>query len=221
MESALKECFGERRLSECIKRLVIPSYNISDDDVYLFKTPHHERLRRDYKVPVWKVAMATSAAPTYFPTFKEVDNIRLIDGGIWANNPIAVGITEAVSLLNINLKDISVLSIGTTDELKGRPKNLDHGGLFQWCMQAVDVILRGQGIGANTLAQHLLGKSKIERIDPKVPDGLFKLDKLSEEELISKAAHNSRHFSPMFKEKFMSHISSEFVPFHKYKGVEQ
>jgi len=61
LEKALKECFGDTLLGSCCKRLVIPSYNIGEDDVYLFKTPHHERLTRDYKVPVWKVAMATCA----------------------------------------------------------------------------------------------------------------------------------------------------------------
>ncbi|RKX57992.1 MAG: hypothetical protein DRP28_05685, partial [Thermodesulfobacteriota bacterium] len=87
LESALKDCFGEKRLADSVKRLVIPSYNIGEDDVYLFKTPHHERLKRDYKVPVWKVALATSAASTYFPSCLKLDHIRLVDGGVWANNP--------------------------------------------------------------------------------------------------------------------------------------
>jgi patatin-like phospholipase/acyl hydrolase len=76
LEKALKDCFGDKLLAESKKRVVIPSYNIGEDDIYLFKTPHHERLRRDYKVPVWKVAMATSAAPTYFPCFRGLNDIR-------------------------------------------------------------------------------------------------------------------------------------------------
>ncbi|MDO9529377.1 MAG: CBASS cGAMP-activated phospholipase [Syntrophales bacterium] len=214
LERALKECFEERLLADSCKRLVIPSYNIGEDDVYLFKTSHHKRLTRDYKVPIWKVAMATSAAPTYFPSFQGVNHIRLVDGGVWANNPIMVGIVEAVSLLDIPLSAIRVLSLGTTDEIKGRPRKLNRGGRWQWKQQCIDVVLRGQSIGAFTQAQHLLGKDKVIRVDPKVPDELFELDKLSEKELLAKAAHESRHFSPQFKQIFMKHKAAKYKPIY-------
>jgi len=215
LEKALKECFEDKRLSDSRKRLVIPSYNIGDDSVYLFKTPHHGSLRRDYKVPMWKIARATSAAPTYFPAFSGVDNVRLIDGGVWANNPSIVGITEAVSLLNVPLEQIYVLNLGTTDELKSYPLHLDKSGCLKWRKAAVDVIMRGQSIGAWTQSQHLIGKDHVERLDPKVPDGLFALDRLSTEALLGKAAHESRHFSPKFKELFGGHKASEYSPIYK------
>lgn len=214
LEKVLKICFRDAFLGASRKRLVIPSYNIGEDDVYLFKTPHHERLTRDYKVPVWKVAMATCAAPTYFPLFKKVDHIRLVDGGVWANNPAMIGIVEAVSMFNMPLEAISIFSLGTTDEVKGRPKKLDKGGCWQWAREAVDVVLRGQSAGTHKQALHLLGGQRVCRLDPKVPDGLFALDRLKEKELLGKAAHESRHFSPIFKEVFSGHMASEFKPFH-------
>lgn len=215
LEKALKECFNAKLLGESRKRLVIPSYNLGDDDVYLFKTAHHKRLKRDYKVPIWKVALATSAAPTYFPSFRGINHMRLIDGGIWANNPTMVGIVEAISMLGQSLDSIKVLSLGTTDEIKIRADKLDEGGFCQWARAAIDVVLRAQNIGTFTQAQHLLGKEKVVRLNPKVPDGLFKMDKLSEKELLSKAAHESRHFSPHFRKVFMNHKTQEFKPFHK------
>jgi patatin-like phospholipase/acyl hydrolase len=215
LRKALQGCFGEQLLGESKKRLVIPSYNIGDDDVYLFKTPHHERLRRDYKEPIWKIALATSAAPTFFPCCQLIDDIRLVDGGVWANNPIMVGITEAIGLLGISPGDIRVLSLGTTDEVKGRSKKLDLGGLWQWKTDAVNVVMRGQSIGANTQAMHLLGKEKVLRIDPKVPDKMFALDKLSEKNLLGKAAHESRLYSPAFRETFMGHNAAEYLPIHQ------
>lgn len=214
LERALKNCFGEALLGSSKKRLVIPSFNIDRDDVYLFKTSHNTKLERDYKVPVWKVAMATSAAPTYFPSFKKVSCIRLVDGGVWANNPVVVGIAEAVSMLGVPINTIRAFSLGTTDGIKIRSKRLNNGGYIQWALAAVDVIIRGQSIGANTQAVHLLGKENVLRIDPKVPDGLFKLDCLKEDELLSMAAHESRHLSPSFKKMFMDHISEKFEPCH-------
>lgn len=34
--------------------------------------------------------MATASAPTYFQTFQGLDGLRLVDGGVWANNPMMV-----------------------------------------------------------------------------------------------------------------------------------
>lgn len=213
--NALKECFGEKLLGDSRNRLVIPSYNMGDDDVYLFKTSHNSRLTRDYKVPMWKVAMATSAAPTYFPSCDLIDSLRLIDGGIWANNPTMIGIVEALSLMNVPLDTISIFSLGTTDEVKNRPNSLDNGGLWQWKKTGIDMALRGQSLGAVKQAQLLLGEDRVLRLDPKVPDELFDLDRLSFKELMGKAAHESRHIAPGFKKMFMDHVASEFIPYHQ------
>ena len=214
LEEALKDCMGDCLLGDSSKRLVVPTYNLGEDDVYLFKTPHNERLKRDYKVPMWKVAMATTAAPTYFPSFRKLDHLRLVDGGLWANNPTLVGIAEAVSMLGVPLNAIQVFNIGTTHEIKARPDGLDNGGLLQWSTSVVDVIMQAQSIGVNTQVLHLLGKDKVLRMNPKVPDKLFKLDKLSEKELLAKAAHESRHISPLFQDAFLNHKAHDYKPFH-------
>lgn len=218
LKECLIDCFQDTILGDSRTRLVIPSYNINEDDVYLFKTPHNERLRRDWKVPMWKVAMATSAAPTFFPVFSEVDSIRLVDGGVWANNPTMVGIIEAINLLGIEYRSIRVLNLGTTDPVKGRPTNLNRGGLWRWKKQAIDVALRGQSLGAYTHAKLLLGNDKIVRLDPPVPDGMFELDKLSTDELMSKAAHYSRQLTPSFEKMFLNHTPSPYQPYYTING---
>jgi len=217
LEKAIKECVGDATLGDSKKRLVIPAYNVGKDDVYLFKTPHHERLTRDYKVPIWKVALATSAAPTYFPAFVGVDHLRLIDGGVWANNPAMVGVTEAVSLLGQPLGSIHLLSLGTMSDVAHRPDRLDSGGVWPWCKHGVDIILRGQSRGAVTQAIHLLGKERVMRLDPVVPPGLFSLDGMRLSDHLGQAAAESRHFSPEFKERFMGHIAAEYTPCHTLK----
>jgi patatin-like phospholipase/acyl hydrolase len=214
LKTALQRCFGDKRLADSQKRLVIPSYNLDKDEVYLFKTPHHDRLTRDWKVPLWKVALATSAAPTYFPSCHDIDHIRLIDGGVWANNPTMVGIVEAISMLGVPLSSISVLSLGTTNAVTQRPKALDCGGLWQWKSVGIDAALRGQSHGVQGQAQHLLGKDRVVRLDPIVPDGLFALDRLSERELLGEASHTSRHFTPTFTAKFRLHKAAPFTPLH-------
>ena len=211
LRSALKKCVGDKRLGDCEKRLVIPSLNLDRNEVYLFKTPHHPRLKRDWKVPLWKVALATSAAPTYFPSCTEVDRIRLVDGGLWANNPTMVGIVEAMSLLNADRNSISTLSIGCTNSIKNNPHSLDQGGLWQWKSAAIDVAMCGQSHGIQGQAQLLLGADNAIRLNPPVTPGLFSIDQLNEGRLLSEAAHVSRTFSPVFESKFRDHIANEFI----------
>lgn len=212
------QLFGSKTLGDSTKRLVIPSYNLGEDDVYLFKTPHHERLKRDWKVPAWQVALATSAAPTYFPASRHVDHQRHIDGGVWANNPTMVGVVEAVSMLGISLDQIRVLSLGISEEVIHRPSRLDAGGKLTWANHAVHLIMRGQSLGAHKQASHLLGEDRVLRIDPKVPDGLFALDRAHmKRELLAKAAHESRICMPIIGSRFISHKCDEYVPFHGTK----
>ena len=217
LEIALKTCFKNKTIGDSIRPLVIPSYNIGDDDVYLFRTPHHQRLKRDYKVPAWKVALATSAAPTFFPCTREIDRVRLIDGGVWANNPTMVGIVEAVGTLEIPMNAISVLSIGTSDEVAARYKRLDTGGLFAWALgsEAINVVMRGQSIGVNNQAKFLLGKERVERLNPKVASGEFSLDGVNKtDDLIGKASHYSRHYMEIFEHKFKAHKAPTYTPIY-------
>lgn len=217
LEAALKRCFRDRRFGDSTKRLLIPSYNLGADDVYIFRTAHHERLRRDYKVPAWKVAMATSAAPTFFPAVRTIDNTRLVDGGVWANNPAMVALVEAYKFLGVPLEQVAMLSIGTSDAVSQRKLQLDEGGILSWATGSavVDIIMRGQSIGAANQAKFLLGEERFERLNPAVAANEFSLDGVHKaDELIGKASHHSRIFAPIYQQKFTAHQAPEFTPLY-------
>jgi len=212
-QKALQETFGERLFGESTKRLVIPSFNLGEDDVYVFRTPHSNKLRRDYKVPAWKVALATAAAPTYFPVCRAVDRLRLLDGGVWANNPAMVALVEAFGTLGVSLERTWLLSIGTYDAVAGRPSYLDEGGRIVWAFNAHKVILRAGSIGVDNQARFLLGGERLLRIDPKVPDSDVVLDDASRaEHLITRARHHSRAFMPEIAAKFGQHNAGSYSP---------
>lgn len=216
LQEALKRCFTDKRLAESKKRLVIPSYNMGEDDVYLFRTPHAERLRRDYKVPAWKIALATSAAPTYFPCCRYIDSLRLIDGGVWANNPTMVGIVEAQGTLDVPLSAIRVLSIGTSDSVVHRKAKLNWGGLLPWAYEGagIDIVMRGQSIGVNNQATFLLGKNNVIRLNPKVAADEYSLDGAHKtQDLIGKAAHYSRIEMPRIK-ALLEHQAQPYTPLY-------
>lgn len=123
---------GARRATALAEPLPVvdPSNSLDAGDVYLFKTPHHPRLRRDYRERMLDVAMATTAAPTYLPAFG-LGNNRLVDGGVWANNPALIAVAEATSMLGATPHQVRMLSLGTTDEVIDRGKGLTRGGLVQ------------------------------------------------------------------------------------------
>jgi hypothetical protein len=172
--------------------------------VHIFKTPHHERFRRDWKIPMVDVAMATSAAPAYFAA-AHVDCHRLVDGGVWANNPSVVGITEAVSMLDVPLPEIGVLNIGTTDRVSHHARRLDTGGMATWARYAVPLVLEAGSRGTQGIAKHLVGKHNYSRFDATVPGGLYALDDADPDDLAGYAASASRDLSPVYTARFAGH----------------
>jgi len=219
---AVRQGFGAKLMCDSAVPLVIPSYNIGENAVYLFKTPHHERLRRDWCVPMWQVAMATSAAPTYFPAYSlPDDHVRLVDGGVWAANPSMVGVVEAVSMFEQPLQSIRLLSIGTTVAATYRPRKLDHGGLIHWVRSpnVAQVLMAGQSRGAFTQAEHLLGRQNAFRLNPPAPEALVKLDVADTRDLLATAAHHSRDFSPTFVAEFASHKRGHYTPYRTRKDA--
>lgn len=211
LRTVLKGVLGETKLGDSVKRLVIPAWDVQSGTVHVFKTPHHRRLKRDWRHMMVDVALATSAAPLYFSAAR-VDGHRLIDGGIWANNPSVVAIAEAVSMLDVPLRAIRVLNIGTIDQLTIHPKRLDRGGLFNWATRIVPLILNAGSRGGQGIAEHLVGEDNYTRFDVQVPGELYSLDFADPEDVAGLAAHVSRNLSPTYEELFASHRATKYTP---------
>jgi patatin-like phospholipase/acyl hydrolase len=211
LRTALEDVLGDRLLGESAKRLLIPSWDVQVGSVHVFKTPHHPRLRRDWRVPMVDVAMATTAAPTYFPAAR-VHNHRLIDGGVWANNPSVIAISEAVSMLHVPLTSIRLLNVGTMDAVDSHAKKLDNGGLVAWATPAAPLLLTASSRGGQGTAEHLIGKGNYERFDARVPGGLYGLDRIDPNDLAGIANTVSRELSPTYAERFADHRAAKYTP---------
>lgn len=220
LRTALQEILGDRLLYDSGKRLVVPAYDVQAGGVHIFKTPHHERLRRDWRHSMVDVGLATSAAPTYLPVAK-VGGHRLIDGGVWANNPSVVGIAEAVSVLGVPLEAVRVLNVGTLDTIGPQPKKIDSGGVAAWAKPALPMLIAANSRGAQGLAEHLVTPSRFGRIDALVPEGTYSLDDADADELAGWAAIVSRHFSPLFTERFGEHTAPAYAPAFDRPGEDE
>lgn len=216
LAEALRSKFADKPFGASAKRLVVPSFNIGDNDVYVFRTAHLERLRRDYRVPAWQVAMATAAAPTYFPAHQLPDRVRLVDGGVWANNPAMVALTEAVGVphLAVPLSDVHLLSLGTVSKLHSQRKHLDEGGLWSWRNDAVEVVLDASAIGVSNQARSLLGH-RFHRVNALATTDEVRLDDVrTVNDLIAMARHLSRSEMPVIVKRFLQHRASPFTPYY-------
>ncbi|MFM0077150.1 CBASS cGAMP-activated phospholipase [Paraburkholderia sediminicola] len=170
LRKVLLDVLGERKLGDSLVRLVIPTFDSSKGTACTFKTAHHERLRYEYDKPAVDIAIATASAPTYFSaaSIRDRQGIDYIDGGVWANDPVLVGIVEAVHFLGRPLSEIDVLSVGTTNELIYFSQNR-HAGLFGWSKYLINVLMAGQATAAQAQARLLVG-DRLQRINLPVPE---------------------------------------------------
>jgi patatin-like phospholipase/acyl hydrolase len=133
LRAELGSVFGERKFGESKCRLAIPTYDAISGRIFVMKTAHHERFIYDINAPAVDVALATSAAPTYFSAapFPYHEGASYVDGGVWANSPVMVGLTETVAFMGVPLENIDLLSIGATSA----PFNIaqhTNSGIAQW-----------------------------------------------------------------------------------------
>lgn len=212
LSDALTNTFGQKKLGESIKRLVIPSLNVETGEVHLFKTSHHPRLEKDYKIYAVDVALATAAAPTYFPTFHSSDGIPLVDGGMWANNPLGVAVVEAIGILQWQPSIVKVLSLGcTTETLSVAKKSGLNLGL-----QIVDVFMSAQSSASISTGQVLIGKENIIRISPSVAKDRFVLDGIEDiRALKGLGSSEARKALPEIRRVFFDSPAELFEPCHK------
>ena len=131
LRQLLKEAYGkctadgDTRLGHAKTRLLVPAYDGESGKMYAFRTAHSEKWVNDYQVPALAVALASSAAPMFFRPYSFVYAQKgtrerrvfknMVDGSIVANNPSYIGIEEAVKVIGVPMRNISLLSLGTGD----------------------------------------------------------------------------------------------------------
>lgn len=191
--------------------------------VYLYKTAHHERLKTDYKRLAVDAAMATAAAPTYYRRHRTAEDIGLLDGGMWCNNPIAAAVVEAITLLAWPANSLRILSLGCVNEVYMLGEAPGWGGLAR---DMARLFMDGQSRAALGMAKLLTGheyeREAIFRCCPDVPKGFFALDdtrKISQLKGMGAAA--ARKERPRIEPVFLSTKAEPFQPFYHLKDTTQ
>lgn len=218
LRCALHTVLGARRIGDAKTRLLVPAWNPVTQSVYIYKTAHHPRLRTDYQSLALDVALATSAAPTYFPQHTTHHDLRLIDGGVWANNPAAIAAVEAIAVLGWHRKSLHVLSVGCVEETYtiSRRAGLTLGA------KAIKLLMDGQSHGALGMVKLLTGHEhehdRLYRINHTVPLNTYNLDdKRTIQDLKGLGHSMGRDRFTVLKPVFFDHPAEEFTPTYLLK----
>lgn len=155
LRKALEEVFGARTLGESHNLLCISAYNITTGNPRIFKKDY-DTLDQDDQKSYVDVALATSAAPTYFPV-KEINNMCYVDGGLFANNPILVGLTEYFcKWAHTGIFDgVEILSISSCEKNNGESPKFKHRSFLRWKDTLFDSYSNGQSKCVDFFLQQL------------------------------------------------------------------
>jgi patatin-like phospholipase/acyl hydrolase len=144
--------------------VIVPAVNLTKGKPQIFKTDHHPDFKVDHTRNVVDVALATSAAPTYFP-IATIGDEMFADGGLFANSPDLVALHEAEYFFKKKPEDIHILSVGTTTSKFSF--SYTHGlnlGALAWARRFPQVLLSANQLDVEYMLRHKLGERYL-RID--------------------------------------------------------
>ena len=166
-QEVLKELLGEAKVEEALREIFIPSYDIelrapifftSNRDAEQPDSFDSRKICRGFKM--FEAAMATSAAPTFFPPYKletahhtDEGYYALVDGGVFANNPSSLAMMEAMISYKkkqengeeLQRNDTLVVSLGTGSlTRKYKYRDVKNWGKLEWVLPLVNVAIDGQ-----------------------------------------------------------------------------
>jgi uncharacterized protein len=193
LRAALVDKLGTKTLGEVYSErgiaLAIPAVEMSQHRGWVFKTPHlKDTNHRDDDYSLVDVCLATTAAPVYrsLAAIDHPENIRsgfnvFVDGGLWANNPVLVGLIDALDLTEPG-QEIHIFSLGTCPLPAGEQiqKTSLNRGLTDWKFggEAAGLAVDAQQFAfdhmAKKLARHVDRKCIVIRFpSEKVPAALI------------------------------------------------
>lgn len=209
----LDETFGQKTFGESKSRLCIPSFDGRHSEVYIFKTPHHPDYELDGREQMRKVAAATSAAPTFFRPLED-GGYAFVDGGVWCNNPIMVGLVDALACFAVPRERIRILSLGCGNSpyTVGRFRK-KLGGFLAW----KDIILAAMRLQShNALGQAglLIGADRIIRVDAPATANPIDLDDYvrASRELPSAASKALEKYGESVAAHFLHEQVAPYIP---------
>lgn len=209
----VREKFGGKLYGESRSRLCIPAFDGTHSEVFVYKTPHHKDYRLDRYAEMVTVGLATSAAPTYFQPLRH-EGYQLVDGGVWANNPVMLAVIEALICFDITPDQIDVLTLSCgEDPYVVSPVRQFLGGKIFWS-DLIFAAMRLQSLAATNQARLLLGPPAVIRLQPKQHNPPIELDdfRRAVDLLPADALATIDEHGERIRERFFRDLADEYTP---------
>jgi uncharacterized protein len=128
----------------------------------MFKTRTAKWSKERFDVKLKDVCRATSAAPTYLPSYEMVfdgkDRI-LVDGGVYINNPAMAAVAEVLKVRKgIKIEDIECLSLGTGSFTESLGIKTESWGIVNWAQPITTVMMQASSKSVVYECQQILEK---------------------------------------------------------------
>lgn len=147
LRGALTEVLGDVTMLDVFEErgisLSVPAVLMSEHRAWVFKRTPKSGVRDD-RYPLVDVCLASSAAPIY-RSLAAIDDPNtpsgpkqvFADGGLWANNPIMVGLVDALTIA-APAQPIEIFSLGTCPRPEGDHLDAEtaHRSMLDWSLGA-------------------------------------------------------------------------------------
>lgn len=168
LRQCLTEIFGTKQLRDTKTKVLVTASCLEQFSHRVFST-FPIRGADDRELSAVEVALASSAAPSYFSPVKPSAQERsYVDGGLWANSPSLVAALWAHCHLNVPLEEMKLISVGTGDFPSGtiyasfkRMRTIS----VKTIKTLFDLMFSTQQSAADDLTEDLLGKEHVLRIN--------------------------------------------------------
>ena len=205
LAATLRDFFGSKVLNDTSTPVCVTSYELENSYRRVWKDEHAADLVPAGDEPAWKVALATSAAPVFFPGAQVSEGYSHVDGGLFANNPALIGLTEAARYFRQPLDRIRILSVGAGERAERIPyAKARRMGVWQWRTAAIEHMLIAQARISHEIARRLLGPEQYLRVNVPLERHYDLDDYDAAKNLIEPGARAARVLYPDLKKRFFS-----------------
>ncbi|MFC0472555.1 CBASS cGAMP-activated phospholipase [Halalkalibacter kiskunsagensis] len=125
--------FGDLTLADIEKPLLIPAVDVTHGKPYVYRSNYGHPDSDDLSIKLWDAVLSSCSAPVYFPPNNIKNRYLSVDGGLWANNPSLVCVTEAMDFFQKSIEDIQILSLGTgAQDIEYKMEDDKYWGIKNW-----------------------------------------------------------------------------------------